>query len=282
MKTEIKLVLIVSCLLGVLPACTPKLDNMAQCPFANNPTDWSQMRSDPHRFIAHAAGEIEGHRYTNSLQALEKSINRGYRMIEFDLQTLKTDDVVATHDWSFFREVTGYKGPDDITLADFKKQKVFAKYIPATLKEVSAVFEKNPDIYLVTDKIKEFDLLKKNFYSMDRLLVEIFSIDDYYKAVKAGIKYPMLSIESSGDEKALEFAIKNKIPLLVLHSESVAKFRPQLSEFVKNKGCVFAFSSNEQSFIKDSIEKQLITGVYADAWDLKNGKCDAVYECNTY
>lgn len=37
-------------------------------------------------FIAHAAGEIEGRIYTNSLEAIEQAIAAGYRFIEVDLR----------------------------------------------------------------------------------------------------------------------------------------------------------------------------------------------------
>ena len=41
------------------------------------------------KFIAHAAGEIDGFRYTNSLEAVQSAIDSGYRFIEMDMrQTL--------------------------------------------------------------------------------------------------------------------------------------------------------------------------------------------------
>ena len=42
------------------------------------------------KFIAHAAGGINFDTYTNSVEALEKSIDNGYRLIEIDL--METSD----------------------------------------------------------------------------------------------------------------------------------------------------------------------------------------------
>ena len=51
------------------------------------------------RLIAHAGGDIYGIRMTNSLQALDRSYEEGFRFIEVDI-CLTSDGVpVLLHDW---------------------------------------------------------------------------------------------------------------------------------------------------------------------------------------
>jgi glycerophosphoryl diester phosphodiesterase len=260
-----------------LASCTPKIDHLT-CPFAQQPKEWTAIQHDPLRFIAHAAGEIEGHRYTDSGSALEKSLSRGYRLIEFDLETLDDNTAVAAHDWDHWRAITGFKG-EKISLQDFKSQKIHQKLNSITLKEISDVFKNKPDVYLITDKIKDYDQLTKSFYSTDRLLVEIFSVDDFYEAVKKGIKYPMMSLTTDAQVK---FAVDKKVKMATIHTVDIPKYSNELRQIVGGGGCVFAYSSNEAEFIKKSIADGLITGVYADSWNLQKGSCDSANKCDTY
>ena len=45
--------------------------------------DKSIEKFDDKKFIAHAGGKIQGHEYTNSLEALDQSYNNGFRYFEF-------------------------------------------------------------------------------------------------------------------------------------------------------------------------------------------------------
>ena len=51
---------------------------------------YSEYIQDTMRFIAHAGGSIDGHRYTNSLEALNENYQKGFRL--FELYIIKTKD----------------------------------------------------------------------------------------------------------------------------------------------------------------------------------------------
>lgn len=59
--------------------------------------------------IAHGAGQIDGKKYTNSLEALELAVKNGYKFIELDLLITKDKRIIAAHDWKMFEEMTGIK-----------------------------------------------------------------------------------------------------------------------------------------------------------------------------
>ncbi len=56
-------------------------------------------RYDINRFIAHAGGEIDGHTYTNSLEALNLNYKKGFRLFELDIHETSDHKYVAVHDW---------------------------------------------------------------------------------------------------------------------------------------------------------------------------------------
>ena len=97
------------------------------------------------KFIAHAAGGINFDTYTNSIEALEKSIDNGYRLIEIDL--METSDnffIGGHHDWpSFKKKLTNYEYQSNdkaMTLDEVKNSKVYNKYRPLTIDYINEIF----------------------------------------------------------------------------------------------------------------------------------------------
>ena len=131
--------------------------------------------------IAHAGGGVDVP-YSNSKEALEKSIADGYRYIEFDLLFTADSVLVAAHDWDLFNVQTGYAHKKDTapTFADFSSRRIGGKYTPLSAADINAVFENDTTIYLVTDKLSSPALLARNFPRIkERMLVEAFTYDDY-------------------------------------------------------------------------------------------------------
>ena len=139
--------------------------------------------------IAHAGGAIDGYVYTNSLEALERAVDNGYRFIEFDFQFTSDSVLIAAHSWSDFNRMTGHTewGDSAPTFAHFSAQKIHGRYTPLTAEMINGYFVQNKDIYLVTDKVSNPNILARNFPELkDRMVVEAFSYDDYCKLVEQG------------------------------------------------------------------------------------------------
>jgi len=65
--------------------------------------------------IAHAGGGINGLKYTNSLEAMEQSIEHGFKMVELDLLISSDGRIVAVHDWKTFHEMTNSNNTGSIS-----------------------------------------------------------------------------------------------------------------------------------------------------------------------
>ena len=160
------------------------------------------LRNKPvteHHYIAHAGGAIDGHPYTNSLEAVENSLKKGMQFIELDL-ALTTDSVlVALHDWNSFNQLTeSAQGKAAMTYSEFKQQKIHGKYTPIDYLMIDSIMSNNPDLYLVTDKLSNPEILDKFLGKYrDRIVVEAFSEKDYFELKTRGYHDVMYSIYTS-------------------------------------------------------------------------------------
>lgn len=118
--------------------------------------------------IAHAGGAIDGNAYTNSLEAMQLSVDSGFKLIELDFSRTSDGSWFATHDWKYWAERTGYTGelPPSLDavnglLKNFRPASsthgIRGDYTVMSLTDVIELLEKNRDVTIVTDT-KDSDL----------------------------------------------------------------------------------------------------------------------------
>ncbi len=61
-------------------------------------------------YIAHALGGIDGHAYTNSLDALLLNYKNGHRVFEADISITSDGAAVLAHDWAHFYSISNMQG----------------------------------------------------------------------------------------------------------------------------------------------------------------------------
>ncbi len=145
--------------------------------------------------IAHAGGGIDGDKYTNSLESVEKSLSDGFDAFELDLM-LSSDSVpVATHDWALLRKHSGHKyDGDTLTYSQYLNLKLLGKYTPIDWHDWDSIMVANPNVVFVLDKISNPKIVHKYFGKYkDRIKIECFSISDYYELKNMGYEGVALS-----------------------------------------------------------------------------------------
>ncbi len=234
------------------------------------------------KFIAHAAGGINFDTYTNSVEALEKSIDNGYRLIEIDL--METSDnffIGGHHDWpSFKKKLTNYEYQNNnkaMTLDEVKNSKVYNKYRPLTIDYINEIFSKNKNLFLVTDKSNNFKKIISDFtFDKNRIIVEIFGRENYFLSIKEGITNPMFSATISD----YDFILANNIKLIAIPSHDLIKNKNKYKKLLKKNVFIFVYTSNNKKFIQEHIDVN-VSGFYTDFWDLKKNVCTSK-TCITY
>ena len=98
------------------------------------------------KLIAHAGGGIEEKTYTNSKEAVKKSIKNNFKLIELDLKITSDKKIVAAHDWGSFIEITNCCKKNEnlpLSVQKFRKQKIFNKYSIIDYRIINEIFSKN-------------------------------------------------------------------------------------------------------------------------------------------
>lgn len=242
-----------------------------------NPDLFNKIKNDRMRFIAHAGGRIDGFTYTNSLEALNLSYKKGFRIFELDI--IKTSDnvFVAAHDWDHWKSITGYKGNIPVSREVFLKQKIIDRFTPLDIHGINRWFSEHKDAVLVTDKINEPLRFSNSFVDKNRLMMELFDM----KAVKEGINANILSsMPSDGiikemDEQDLLELKKIGVKHIAISRRLIYLNYEKLLEASLRLGIKpFAFHINADSGIDEEYvlknEMKYFYGIYADEWYFDN------------
>ena len=158
------------------------------------------------------------------------------------------------HDFKMFNSMTN----TDNTLStaeEIKKQKIHNKYTPLTAEEINQVFDTHKDLVLVTDKIRDYDILLDNFKFTDRMIVEVFSMRDYNKALKKGILYPALCFCT---ENLLKDIIKNNVRMVTTYIEFFNEHK-NIFKYLHKKGVVIMVFAGSGEFSQEFMDTNLGT-----------------------
>lgn len=230
------------------------------------------------RFIAHAAGKVDGHIYTNSLEAANVNYANGFRLFEFDLTKTSDGHIVASHDWESWKSKTKFKGEIPPTLKDFKSYKLHGKYTPLTIEDIKVWFEKHPDAILVTDKIKNPKEVLAKFPYKDRLMIEVFDEATLKEGLSLGLNVMPTSSLFIKLINRFEKEYLGKVKAVAISRNELARFVEKIQYF-SNKGLKFyAYHLNYKPTKSDETyvvcnELTLFYGVYADQWDFEVKNC---------
>jgi len=239
-------------------------------PGASSKPDW---RTNPEVFIAHGGGSIDGNTSTDSLEAVESSIARGYRMIELDLQVTTDGYLVAAHDWKSFRQRTG-RGPEAIndeplSLAQFKSNPIDGRYTPLDEDLIRTIFLKHPELVLVTDKIRDFPRLVRAFPFQERVIVEVFSPRDVAVAKASGVVNPMLSIGNL--EASLASILQQPVRHVALSINSLRRCPGAARQIIESGRQIFLFTTDDEALMARNVGSH-VSAFYSDYWHVGRGR----------
>lgn len=242
---------------------------------ASRPSNWPTNAAG---FIAHGGGGIDDKTNTDSVEAVASSISRGYRMIELDLLITTDGFIVAAHDWKSFRQRTGH-APDAITdqplsLAEFHSRKIDGRYTPLDEEAIRSIFQKRPDLILVTDKIRDFSRLVKAFPFQERVIVEVFSLQEVSRAKVSGVVNPMLSIGNL--EASLGLILEQPVRHVALSTGELLRCPGAARKIVESGRSVFAFTSDDASLMESHIGTH-VSAFYSDFWHVAHGRCQGAH-----
>lgn len=223
------------------------------------------------RYIAEAAGEVNGIKSTNSKDALDQNYKKGFRFFELDIIETSDGHLVAAHDWNMWARFTDYTGTLPPTHAQFIKQKIYGDYSTLDMEGINTWFKEHPDATLVTDKVSDPIFFADAFIDKDRLLMELFSVMAVEKASEHGIhamisQEPLLGLK--GDK--INFLNVNNVKYVGLSRKMIAR-QIKLIVQLKEAGIkVYVYNVNydlgkDEVYVQDN-EIGLVYGMFANKW----------------
>lgn len=226
--------------------------------------------TDPNAYIAHGGG-VKQFVYTNSKEALEDSIRKKFYFVELDMVETLDHHILAAHDWEYFRKKTGSQdGKKAMSLAEARSLKINGSFTPLSGNEIAEYMSNYPDLFLVTDKIKNYELLLKEIPFPNRMIVEVFSIKDYVRALRAGVKYPALCVGKSR-ERIMQ-AMRHNIKLVTMEADKrlFSENLGDIKRFHDNGGVILLFYVNfsdadTYDFLNVHLGKTF-TKIYTNRW----------------
>lgn len=151
-------------------------------------------------FVAHAAGELDGHKYLNTEEALNASLAAGYRYIELDLKKTLSGRFFGAHSVLEFNDRTGagwsWRIPP-VSERAVRERRIDGRYTPLLLSDLNERVSGDPNglgFVLVVDKTDDYEGLLKAFPHPERMIVETGTLAEYAEALRAGITTPALAV----------------------------------------------------------------------------------------
>lgn len=188
--------------------------------------------------IRHACGMIDKVNYSNSKEALKRSLKKDSKAIEIDFGITSDGVLVCTHGFDNFKKVP--------TLSKFLKKKYKGKYTPMTAETALKLMAEQYSVYLVVD-------CQKNTLEVYRMINEILVKKGYgyyrehivpqvYKSGEIGTirkmyEYPnwiftlykMKDIETVKEYKTIaNYCKKNRIGTVTMYKSRVTKTRMKI------------------------------------------------------
>lgn len=182
------------------------------------------------KFIAHAAGEIQGFPYTNSLEAVYAAIDSGYRFIEMDMRQSLDGHYFGAHSIKDFNEETGSNRwilPP--TSGQVRESKIQGLFTPVLLTDMASILKAHPELMLDIDKGEDFVKMMKECPYPNQMIIETTTENRYIAARAAGFSYVAYS------DLDKDFIEELGVKILVVDNDINPK-DPYLNEFCRQGG----------------------------------------------
>jgi len=221
--------------------------------------------------VAHAGGSIEGDTYTNSHEALDYNIKRGFELFEIDFSWTKDQQLVCIHDWDrSFNRLFGFQIKQRPTMEAFKKlNQGMSRYNICTLHSLKYLMEKNKHIKIITDikekNIRALRIIAEEIKDYDsRIIPQIYHPSEYKIVKKLGYKNIIWTLyKFSGDnDRVLEQVDHLKLFAITMPPK---RAKEKLGIKLKEKGIpTYVHTINSKKTLRTYKEYFGITEVYTD------------------
>ena len=223
------------------------------------------------RLVAHAGGEIYGITYSNSLEALNSSYTKNFKLFELDFEWTKDGYPVCLHDWDKMGKRMFLETPKQLTLKEFHDKQTFLDLTLIDLSQLEKWLLSHPGAYIITDvknkNIALLDYICQNHNNIKhRIIPQVYSTDEYVSANKLGYSSIIFSLYYNNiDNLTLVKFCKTHNLFAITMSEQRAN--SELPNLLKSIGVpTYVHTINSVSIYEGLLEKG-VYGIYTDCFE---------------
>ena len=221
--------------------------------------------------IAHAGGGINEHNYSNSLEALEYSYNKGFRAFEMDFSWTADGELVCLHDWKKrFKKIFGFKTKQPLTLKSFQQLLDNTQGLhPCTLDTLASWVVNHKDVKIITDvKINNIKAIKKIIVKhpelQPQLIVQFYQPEEYPILKDIGFdELIWILYQYEGSLKSVANHVESMDLFALSMRASQVKKKP--IQALQKKGVnLFVYTINQETKMNKLVNQYSVSGIYTD------------------
>lgn len=226
--------------------------------------------------IAHAGGTIYGIRYSNSLDAIENSINNGFKSIELDLNLTKDNQIVFIHNWDIMmKRFFDRKTSEILTFSEFKSGNTLLNIKLLDLKDLIHILDEINDLQIILDikknTLEVLNLIREQYGDyMERFVVQIQQLNQYLKVKKMGYNNVMLTLYKikSSDLEIIKFCKTNDLYGVTMSLKKAQE--SNLLENISNSGNKVYVHTINDIHLYEELYYRGARGFYTDYLEVNN------------
>ena len=259
----------------------------------NYPKKFNYSWVKENRYIAHALGGIQGNVYTNSKEALERSYERGLRVMEADMSLSSDGKLILLHSTdtdslaSLGLPLSWRKKMP--TEKEFLDTKILNTYHTMNFEEIAEYMKAHPDMYLVVDlkknDIKEVEKCYRELVSigkkvdksiLNRIIPQIY-YEEMYRPIMniydfKSMIFTTYRMEELEVNKVVDFSYEHGIKIVAVNK---FKFSKELTNKLVDRGIsLYMFTYNDPEKVNE-LRNNYVSGFYTDFLPKEKIKRDA-------
>jgi glycerophosphoryl diester phosphodiesterase len=226
------------------------------------------------RLIAHAGGAIYGYRLTNSLEALDKAFEAGFRFMELDFERTSDGEIVLIHDWeAMAARLLGSGGRRSLRL--FRSAPALAGLTLLDLGGLLAWLEEHPGCAIITDVKSEdnpgmlAEIREKAGDLADRFIPQAYSLEQASALTEEGWARVILTVYriQITPEELGDYLAENPLWAVTMPE---ARMNGDFAAAVAESGtALYCHTVNTLDFV-DAWRDKGLTGIYTDYFEPKH------------
>lgn len=225
-------------------------------------------RVEPEALISHAGGRIEGLSYTNSKEAIDKSYENGYKLIELDFEWTTDENLVLIHDWKGYVKDAFSVEPNIYSTEEFKGFNMIKGLTQMSLEDLAGWLYEHEDVYIVTDikkdNVEALKLISRRYPDLiHQFIPQIYKLNEFIPVQGLGYTNIILTLYMSNytDDELIDFVKRHEVFAVTM---PIDRARTELPTKLKKEN-VFVYSHTiNQKDLRQELEQNGIDGFYTD------------------